>query len=202
MSEHKYGNAGAIGFIGFGLATSLLSLAYIGVFPDNTAPMLGMIIFIGGFVEIVAGAMLWKMGDSFASLAFTAFGFFWLTLATVYLAPSLGIYDVAGVYVGPTGKAMACYLALWGIFAGGMAIGAAKAPKAVTLLLAMLSILFFLLAIVNGVTESWSADLLKFAGVWGLINGLVGIYITLAMVINETFGKEVLPLFAPKAASA
>lgn len=194
MSE-KYGNAGAIGFIGFGLATVLLSIGYAGGYDfGSNAMLLGMFIFVGGFVEIAAGFMLWKMGDTFASLAFTAFGFFWLTLATIYIATPL-----TGQAAPDAGSALVAYLAMWGIFAGGMAIGALKAPRAVLFLLAGLSLLFFLLAAAN---YTGNADLLKVAGIWGVIDGFSGVYISLALVINESLGREIIPLFAPKPTKA
>ena len=190
MSE-KYGNAAAIGFIGFGLPTVLLSLSYAGAYATD-AMLLGMFIFLGGFCEVVAGAMLWKMGDTFASLAFTAFGFFWLSLAVVNLAPLLG-------FAAAVPDSLGFYLLMWGVFAGGMAIGALKAPRAVLFLLAGLSLLFFLLAAAQ---FTGSADILKIAGVWGIIDGFSGVYISLALVINESMGREIIPLFAPKAAKA
>lgn len=193
MTE-KYGNAAAIGFIGFGLPTVLLSLAYAGAYDaGSNAMLLGMFIFIGGLTEIAAGFMLWKMGDTFASLAFTAFGFFWLTLATIYVAPAL-----TG-QAPPSADALGFYLFMWGVFAGGMAIGALKAPRAVLFLLAGLSLLFFLLAAGAFLEEP---DITKAAGYWGIIDGFSGVYISLALVINESMGREIIPLFAPKAAKA
>ncbi len=188
--ERKFegGNAGALGFIGFGLTTTLLSLVYTGAFPSD-AMMLGMIIFLGGFAEIVAACMLWRMGDTFAMTAFGAFGFFWLSLATITIAPALGLTGAASA------NAVSAYLILWGIFTAGMFLGTLKAPKAVTLLIGMLAILFLLLGAGAGLPN---ADVTKFAGYWGIINGLVGIYIAVALVVNEANGKEILPLFAPK----
>lgn len=193
MSEQKYGNAAAIGFIGFGLATVLLAVAYAGGYDSGSnAMLLGMFIFIGGFAEVVAGAMLWKMGDTFASLAFTAFGFFWLSLATIYIATPL-----TG-QAAPNGAALGAYLFMWGLFAGGMAIGALKAPRAVMFLLAGLSLLFFLLAAANWTSGDLSSNILKVAGYWGVIDGFSGVYISLALVINESLGREIIPLFVPK----
>ncbi len=79
-----YANAGALGFIGFGLTTVLLSLSYATLYSSNTM-LLAMFIFMGGLAEVIAGLMLWKMGDTFSMLAFGSFGFFWLSLAGLNL---------------------------------------------------------------------------------------------------------------------
>jgi len=187
--EVKYGNAAAVGFIGFGLATVLLSLSNAGLY-DSNVMLLGMFIFLGGFAEIVAGAMLWKMGDSFAMLAFSAFGFFWLSLAVVVIAPAVGLGPA------PDEAATGSYLIMWGIFAGGMAIGALKAPRTVLFLLAGLSLLFIILGVG---AATGNADITKVGGYWGIIDGASGVYISLALVINESLGRTVLPLIMPKA---
>lgn len=194
----KYGNAAAIGFLGFGLTTVLLGLSYAEVFSGTNTMLLAMFIFLGGFAEVVAGAMLWKMGDTFASLAFTAFGFFWLSLATIGITAALGFGEA------PDNVALGSYLIVWGIFALGMAIGALRAPRAVLALLVMLFLLFFVLGAAQlvGPTTDLGSTLITFAGWWAVINGFIGAYIAIALEVNEAMGRTVIPLFVPKSAVA
>ncbi len=191
MTEVKYGNAAAFGFVGFALPTMLISLFYANMFPYSVM-LLGMFIFVGGIAELIAGIMLWKMGDTFASLAFSAFGVFWLTLSVIEAGTP------ANLNLGPASVAAStgAFLLLWGIFAGGMAVAALKAPKTVLFLLAGLSLLFFLLA---AAVLNANTDIQHVAGYWGVIDGFSGLYISLALVINESHGRTILPLGVPKA---
>ena len=44
----------------------------------------------GGFAQVIAGVMEFKKGNTFGTTAFTSYGFFWLTLVFLLLAPELG----------------------------------------------------------------------------------------------------------------
>ena len=146
--------------------------------------LVGMIVFVGGLAELYAGLMLWKMGDTFASLAFSAFGSFWLALTVLLMGPTFGLGKAAAA------SSTGAFLILWGLFAGGMTIAALKAPKAVTFLLGALTLLFFILA--AGALNN-SSSINQIGGYWAVIDGFSGLYITLALVINETWGRTVLP---------
>jgi uncharacterized protein len=191
LERTPVGNAATIGFIGFGLATVLVSLANAGVFPVD-AMLLGIFIFLGGVAEIVAGAMLWKSGETFAMLAFTAFGLFWFSLATIYLSAALNLAAA------PTAASLGAYFIMWGIFAFGMFFGTLRAPRVVSFLIGGLSLLFFILGI--GAATS-NADITTIGGYWGVIDGFSGVYISIALIVNETMGRSVLPLFPAKAAT-
>ncbi len=87
---------------------------------------------------------------------------------------------------------MGAYLFMWGLFTLVMFIGTLKLNRALQVVFFTLALLFFLLAILD-----WSgADplLQKVAGYEGLICGFSAIYAGLAQVLNECYGKTVLPL--------
>ena len=78
-----------------------------------------------------------------------------------------------------------------GIFTLGLFIGTLRINRALQVVFASLTILFFLLAIGDALK---SEALTHVAGFEGLFCGASAIYAGLAQVLNEVYGKTVLPL--------
>jgi succinate-acetate transporter protein len=87
---------------------------------------------------------------------------------------------------------MAAYLAMWGLFTAVMFIGTLRLNRALQVVFGSLTILFFLLAI--GDFTGASAGFKHATGYEGIFCGFSAIYAGLAQVLNEVFGKIVLPL--------
>ena len=73
-----------------------------------------------------------------------------------------------------------------------MFLGTFRLNRALQVVFGTLTILFFLLA--YGDFTAASADFKHFTGYEGLICGFAAIYTGLAQVLNELFGKIILPL--------
>ncbi len=91
---------------------------------------------------------------------------------------------------------MAAYLAMWGLFTAVMFIGTLRLHVAGQIVFGSLAILFFLLAI--GDFTGASVGFKHATGYEGIFCGFSAIYAGLAQVLNELFGKTVLPLGAVK----
>ena len=182
-------NPAPLGLLGFGMTTVLLNLHNAGVYELNSM-ILAMGICYGGLAQIIAGAMEWKKNNTFGATAFTSYGLFWLTLVVLVLLPKTGWIGAADE------NAMAAYLACWGVFTGVMFIGTLRLNRALQFVFLSLTVLFFLLAYgeVGGVGSGFK----HFTGYEGIICGLSAIYTGLAQVLNELYGKIVLPLGAVK----
>jgi uncharacterized protein len=180
----KTANPAPLGLMGFGMTTVLLNIHNAGFFPLD-AMILAMGIFYGGIAQIIAGVLEYKNGNTFAGTAFTSYGAFWLTLVTLILLPKTG-----AVAASPEGF-MACYLALWGIFTGFMFVGTLKGHRALQFVFGSLTVLFALLAL-----RDWthSEAIGTIAGFEGIVCGASAIYLAMAEVINEQFGRDVLPI--------
>lgn len=178
-------NPTPLGFTGLGLSAVLLSLSYIGLYPVDSM-IVSMAVFLGGFAQVFAGIMAWKKGSVFGGTAFCAFGLFWFSLAGLILMPSLGWIE------GPEPTALAAYLFLWGIYTFVMLIATLKlGSKAIMFVFVTLFLLFILLAIVNA---TGNAGLLVIAGYVGLIMGLGALYTALGEVLNDAYGRKVVPI--------
>ncbi len=177
-------NPAPLGLLGFGTTTVLLNLANAGLISVSSM-ILAMGIFYGGLAQVFAGWMEWKKGNTFGTVAFTSYGLFWLTLVFLIIMPKwqvIGAADEGG---------MVAYLFLWGLFTFVMWIATLKHNKALQVVFFTLFVLFWLLAIKDA---TGSAVIGKIAGWEGMFCGLSAIYLAFAQVLNETYGKVMLPI--------
>src|SRR6266567_2210005 len=143
-------------------------------------------ICYGGLAQIIAGIMEWKKSNTFAATAFISYGLFWLSLVT------LVVLAKAGLGAPSDEKAMAAYLAMWGLFTAVMFLGTLRLNRALQVVFGSLTILFFLLAI--GDFTGANTGFKHATGYEGIFCGFSAIYAGLAQVLNEAFGKVVLSL--------
>jgi succinate-acetate transporter protein len=179
------GNPAPLGLLGFGLTTVLLNLHNAGFFELNTM-ILAMGICYGGIGQVIAGIMEWRKGNTFATTAFISYGLFWLSLVALIVLTKLG-WGAAS-----DNNAMAAYLFMWGLFTLVMFIGTLRLHVAGQIVFGSLTILFFLLA--YGDFANASAGFKHFTGYEGIFCGFSAIYTGLAQVLNEIYGKVILPL--------
>lgn len=177
-------NPAPLGLLGFGMTTVLLNLHNAGFFPLGSM-ILAMGIFYGGIAQVIAGIMEWRKNNTFGTTAFLSYGLFWLTLVGLLVLPKLGWADASDA------TAMAAYLFIWGVFTSVMFVGTLKMNRALQFVFASLAVLFFLLTL-RDLTGSQSIGIL--AGYEGIVCGLSALYTGLAQVLNEVYGKVVLPL--------
>ncbi|RLF25517.1 MAG: hypothetical protein DRN01_06295, partial [Thermoplasmata archaeon] len=83
---------------------------------------------------------------------------------------------------------------MWGLFTLLMFISTLKHNNALQFVFASLTILFWLLAI-GEFTGNTTVTVI--AGYEGIICGLSAIYLAMADVINETYGREIVPVGKP-----
>jgi uncharacterized protein len=179
------GNPAPLGLLGFGMTTVLLNLHNAGFFELN-AMILAMGICYGGIAQVIAGMMEWRKGNTFATTAFISYGLFWLSLVALIVLTKLG-WGAA-----TNDKAMAAYLFMWGLFTLVMFIGTLRLHVAGQIVFGSLALLFFLLA--YGDFANASPGFKHFTGWEGIFCGFSAIYAGLAQVLNEIYGKVILPL--------
>ena len=178
-------NPAPLGLLGFGMTTVLLNLHNAGFYELNSM-ILAMGICYGGAAQIVAGIMEWRKGNTFATTAFLSYGLFWFSLVGLIVLPKLG-------WATPSNDtAMAAYLFMWGLFTAVMFIGTLRLHVAGQVVFGSLTILFFLLAIGDFINAG--PGFKQFTGYVGIFCGFSAIYAGLAQVLNEIYGKVILPL--------
>ncbi len=180
------GNPAPLGLLGFGMTTVLLNLHNAGFYELNSM-VLAMGICYGGAAQVIAGLMEWKKGNTFATTAFISYGFFWLSLVALVGLPKLG-------FTATDDPAMAAYLAIWGLFTGVMFVGTFRLNRALQVVFGTLTLLFFLLAYEHFNSAGVGTGFKHLTGYEGILCGFSAIYTGLAQVLNELFGRIVLPL--------
>lgn len=187
MSE-KLANPAPLGLLGFGLTTVLLNLHNAGLFPLDTM-ILAMGLAYGGLAQVIVGIMEFKKGNTFGTVAFSSYGLFWWSLVALILLPKATFF--AGLNT-PTATAMASYFFIWGLFTFALFLGTLKKNRVLQFVFASLALLFFMLT-VRDLTGNPIVAMLT--GVEGVIVGASAIYLAIAEVLNETYGKTILPIF-------
>jgi len=180
-------NPAPLGLMGFGMTTVLLNLHNSGIFSLGTM-ILAMGIAYGGLAQIIAGILEFKKGNTFGVTAFTSYGLFWISLVFLLIFPS-----IFPSFEAPSDIAMAAYLFMWGLFTFFMFISTLKINRALQFVFISLAILFWLLALGHFIP-----NVTTIAGFIGIICGFSAIYLAMAEVMNETYGKIILPICPSK----
>lgn len=194
----KLSNPAALGLTGFGMTTVLLNIHNLveGLGINSPQPLfplgsmiLAMGIFYGGLSQLIAGMMEYRNQNTFATTAFTSYGLFWLSLVALIMIPQLNFLNASFSY---TNFAFGWYLFMWGLFTFWMFIGTFRENKALQVVFGSLFILFWLLA-----AAEWTglSALLALAGMEGIFCGLSAMYTAAAIVLNELYGRTILPIY-------
>src|ERR1700743_3582916 len=134
-------NPAALGLAGFGLTTVLLSAINAGLLPAGGEPVvIPLAMAFGGTAQIIAGIMEFRVGNTFGTTAFIAYGAFWWWFALLLLLGGNHLLDLkdAGSSIGVT-------LILWGVFTFALWISTFVLSWLLVLIFLTLWIAFFLL---------------------------------------------------------
>jgi len=196
LSE-KSANPAPLGLLGFGVTTILLNFVHNAQLGPVDSMILAMGLAYGGLAQVIAGIMEYKKGNTFGTVAFTSYGLFWWSYVLLTLIPKY--YLLLGMQTA-SNEAMMAYFLMWGIFTLAMFFGTLKANRALQFVFISLAILFFLLTTKSALlsyTSLTANDLELFTriiGIEGIICGASAVYLALAEVLNEIYGKTVLPI--------
>ena len=180
-------NPAALGLVGFGLTTVLLSLVNAGILPKGgEGVVIPLALAYGGLIQLIAGAFEFKLGNTFGMTAFLSYGAFWWWFAFLLLFSHNGWIDISAA-----GSTVGVALLLWGLLTLYLWIASFRLSKIVFLIFLTLWITFGLLGLgaVNG-----SAGLGEAGGYLGILCGALAIYGSFGIVTNATFGRTVVPL--------
>jgi hypothetical protein len=180
-------NPAALGLVGFGLTTVLLSLINAGILPaGGEGVVIPLALAYGGFIQIVAGLFEFRVGNTFGMTAFLSYGAFWWWFALLLIFAHIGVVDISKA--GPT---VGVALLLWGVLTLYLWIGTFRLPRILFAIFLTLWITFGLLAM--GAIQA--APALTHAGGWlGLVCGCLAMYGSFGIVTNATWGRTVIPL--------
>jgi succinate-acetate transporter protein len=187
--REKLANPAPLGLAGFGLTTLILNIVNADLIAKESIGMvLPVGLFYGGLAQFLAGMWEMKKNNTFGFTAFSSFGAFWMALALMVILEDTEVVE-------PVPKnGLSVFLCAWGLFTGYMTIGTLKISRALQMVFATLTILFFLLA-----WGEHNETVMKVAGWEGILCAASALYASAAQVINESWGRYVLPLGLVKA---
>lgn len=177
-------SAGPLGLSAFGFCTILLSLTNTGVIAFD-ATVLSMGLFYGGLTQIIVGLLEGKKGNTFGLVAFTSYGIFWVAFVAMNTLPAVGLMAA------PAPGGINAFLILWCLFTIILFIATLKLPKILQIIFGTL-ILLFVLLIAGSLTGN--SSITTMAGWEGVVVGLLSLYASSAFLLNEIYGKTVLPI--------
>jgi succinate-acetate transporter protein len=184
-STWKPADPGPLGLGAFAMTTFVLSMFNSNLVDIKGIPVvLGLALVYGGIVQLLAGMWEFRTGNTFAAVAFSSFGAFWISFwaLEVFYAKEIG---------GNAGHAVGLYLWAWAIFTAYMSVAALRVSGAVLLVFVLLTVTFVLLAI--GAVGA-HATVTHWGGYLGLATAAAAWYASFAAVANATFGRVILPV--------
>lgn len=179
---------GPLGLAAFAATTFFLSVVNAGIAPTAIETgVLGLALFYGGIVQILAGMWEFAKGNTFGALAFSSYGGFWLSFW--YLLTHVDMKAMGA----NAGTAVGLYLLCWTIFTFYLAIASLRTTGAIAAVVILLALTFLALTI----GELGPSTQFHMIGGWlGIVTAIVAWYTSFAGVTNATFGKTVLPVLA------
>jgi uncharacterized protein len=182
----KRTNPAPLGLAGFGLTTILLSLVNAGVLPAaGQSVVLPLALFFGGLIQLIAGVMEYREGNTFGTTVFTSYGAFWIWFASMVILANVGALNLKGA-----NSAIGVCLLLWALLTAGFWVASFRLTRLISSAVFMADVTLVLL----GLGEILESQTLHMLGGWaGVITGLLATYASSAVLINTELGRAVLP---------
>jgi succinate-acetate transporter protein len=185
-----------LGLAAFALATFLLSGHNATFIPDGV--WIGVALFYGGLVQLLAGMWEFRNRNVFGSTAFSTYGGFWLSLGIMVLLLNTSS-GFANVFKGnDVDNSLAWFLIAFAIFNTYMLLWSTRVNIAVFGVFATLEATEIVLAIgFLRIANGESPYVLHVGGWLGIVTAAVAWYASAAGVVNGMAPRRVLPVRRP-----
>ncbi|KAF4126196.1 uncharacterized protein GMORB2_1442 [Geosmithia morbida] len=183
----KAANPGPLGLISFAVSGFTLALYQLGVGLPDSNPMgsvgpnqaiFGLSVFLGGAIQVFAGIMEFRVGNTFGSTLHCIYGGFWLSYG-MFFVPALGIKEA---YAGDTHAyttALGIYLMSWTLITLLFLLAALRTNIAILSLLFCLMLTFLLLGVAQFIATTATSTAItvnKAGGGFLVITSLIAFY--------------------------
>jgi succinate-acetate transporter protein len=177
----------SLGLAAFATTTFAFGLSYTTIWDNGVASVLALALAYGGAIQVLAGIWAFARRLMFPAVTFCSFGAF-------YVGYYLFVHSIeSGLRPADATTALAVFLLAWLIFSFYVFIAALRVSGTVAVVHFFWFLTYLLLVIglflgnTNVVIGGGAAGVATAAAAW---------YGSCALLVNHTFGKEVLPLFA------
>ena len=191
-------NSSPLGLSAFALTTFVLSSSNAGFLFSKpatvgTAAVLGLALFYGGLVQLIAGIQAFRNGNTFAATAFCSYAGFWLALGFILLplfTVTTGTTTTAGNSVvsllgSNAATGVGVFLLGWTIFTGLMFLSTLRSTLVTMAVFGFLFLTFLALTIgwLAGGPSGSSLIWIQIGGWLGIVTALIAWYDALAGVV-------------------
>jgi uncharacterized protein len=176
----------ALGLAGFALSTMMLSFINVGILDQVDLPVvLGLALAYGGLVQLLAGMWAFIKNDTFAAVALSSYGGFWISFW------ALNQFFLPQIPKDHQNGALALYLLSWGVFSFYMWIVSMKVSVAIQAVFITLWPAYVLLGLGKALD---STVLFNIGGAFGIATAACAWYASFALTANRTTKRDWLPV--------
>jgi succinate-acetate transporter protein len=185
-----------LGLAAFALTTFVLSGHNASFIPDVV--WIGLALFYGGLVQLLAGMWEFRNRNVFGSTAFSTYGGFWMSLGIFVTLVLLSKNVAAAVSGTDLLNALAWFLVAFAIFNFYMLLWSTRVNIAIFGVFLTLQITEVLLAIGFFREANGGSPWMTHAGGWaGIVTAAVAWYASAALVVQGMAGRAILPIGGP-----
>jgi uncharacterized protein len=186
-----------LGLAAFALTTFIFSLVNAGIIVQGENPSqqiinlyLPLALVYGGLAQLIAGLFEFRNQNTFGLTGFVSYGAFWIGLAIMNIFARQ--FDIAPSQLA---TAQGWFFLGWAIFTAIMLIASFGLNAGLITTFVLLLATFILLAagdLLGGPEKA--PGIIHLAGYVGIATAIAAWYVAAADVINDTFGRTVLPV--------
>lgn len=180
-----HGESISLCLFSYGLTTILFNLSLVGAY-ENSSLLLAIEFVFGGCVLFFSGLLEWIKGN-------TTMGISWMNVGSIWLINVCDALFNKWGWAGPADKnAYGTYFLVWWVFTVFFLICVLDSDPLTILALVTVSANFLLITISY---YAESSKVLKVAGYFGIVSGVVAYYLAGKLYINDHYKKVLLPAF-------
>jgi succinate-acetate transporter protein len=176
-------NPTPLGLCAFALTLFVYSMYNVGAtVPVETPPVsvvMGLALFYGGLIQLLAGLLEFRTGNNFGALAFCSYGGFWFGLASLHI--NIFYLEISDITI--WNNALGVFFLAWAIFTAAMLISSHRTN--------LVSIAFFFFLTINFVLltackfQQDHINLQRAAGAFGILTSAIGWYAAFASLLKR-----------------
>jgi len=186
-------NATPLGLFALALTLFVLSIINAGILADTgDAIVIGLAIFLGGVVLLVAGTVEFRGGNTFTGTVFTSYSALWLSFGFILL-PGTSVLAVMA-RENMVASALGYYLLAWTIYTALLTICVLRTNVVLLSLLVLLVLTLGSLTIFF-LSGASSNTFQVIGGYIGIITSIVAWYLGLASILPYINPRISLPVF-------
>src|SRR5262249_9783877 len=152
--------------------------------PTGESVVLPLALFFGGLIQLLAGLLEYREGNTFGTTVFTSYGAFWVWFASMVILANVGALNLKGA-----DSAIGACLLLWALLTVGFWVATFRLTKLITITVFGACVTLAIL----GLWKIFDSQALHVLGGWlGVITGLLATYGSAAVLINTELARPVL----------